>query len=289
MVEQILSNLQLGNDSIYSYDFKKEDQNDEIELRESVASQNFQNYIEKLSHHHSVAVMDREVDLFLKNIPLNGIILDVGGCWGWHWRRISNTRPDITVFILDFIRSNLVHAKNILGKKINHNIFLVHGEATSLIFEENTFDGWWSVQTLQHIPNFKKAVTEAWRVLKLGGKFSNYSLNNQGCINLIYKMMGRYYHTEGQVSGSYYLARASSQQCKQVEEIFSNKCKKRYSEVIFSPELNIKFPGKENSIIGKIDSYLSLTIPVFFLLARQQSFHTSKISYDIGNYLLTNK
>ena len=102
MIEQILSNLQLGEDGIYSYDFNNSEQNDEIELRESVSSQNYENYLETLSYHHSIKVMDKEIDLFIKNIPINGIILDVGGCWGWHWRRINDTRPDITVFILDF-------------------------------------------------------------------------------------------------------------------------------------------------------------------------------------------
>lgn len=279
MVEQILTNLQLGEDSIYSYDFKNTEQDDEIKLRESVASHNYQDYLEELSYHHSVPVMDREVNLFVKSIPMNGIIIDVGGCWGWHWRRISNARPDITVFILDFVKSNLIHAKNILGNQINSNIFLVHGDATSLIFEENTFDGWWSVQTLQHIPNFNKAVSEGWRVLKPLGVFANYSLNNQLIVKLIYKMKGQHYHTKGQVPGSFYLACASHEQLKQVEEIFSNRCKRRYSEVIFSPELKIKSSGKENSIIGKIDSYLSLNNPVFSWIARQQSFHTSKISY----------
>jgi ubiquinone/menaquinone biosynthesis C-methylase UbiE len=278
MLEEILSDLRLGKDGVYSYEFKNTEQDDEIKLRESVASLNYQNYLQKLSYHHSVPVMDKEVNLFLKKIPKNGIIVDVGGCWGWHWRRISNVRPDITVFIVDFVRSNFIHAKNILGDQINDNIFLVHGDATSLIFKENTFDGWWSVQTLQHIPNFKKAVSEARRVLKPGGVFANYSLNNQALIKLIYKMRGRQYHTKGQVPGSFYLALASYEQLKQVEDIFSNRCKKRYSEVIFSPELKIKFPGKEKSIIGRIDSYMSSSMSIFSWVARQQSFHTFKIS-----------
>ncbi|HIA14680.1 MAG TPA: class I SAM-dependent methyltransferase, partial [Nitrospirales bacterium] len=195
-----------------------------------------------------------------------------------NWRRISNARPDITVFIIDFVRSNFIHAKNILGCQINNQIFLVHGDATSLVFEENTFDGWWSVQALQHIPNFKKAVSEAWRVLKPGGIFANYSLNNQALIKLVYKMKGRQYHAKGQVPGSFYLARASYEELKQVEDIFSNRCKRRYSEVIFSPELKIKFPGNEKSIVGRIDSYMSSGMPIFSWVARQQSFHTFKIS-----------
>ena len=278
MIEQILSNLQLGKDGIYSYDFNNSEQNDEIELRESVASHHYENYLETLSYYHSIKVMDKEIDLFIKNIPINGMILDVGGCWGWHWRRINDTRPDITVFILDFVRKNLINAKAILGNCLNNNIFLIHGDGTSLKFEENTFDGWWSVQTLQHIQNFKKVVSEAWRVLKPQGTFANYSLNNPALIKLIYLTMGKHYHIKGNIPGQFYLERASHQQLEQIEEIFSNKCKKRYSEIIFTPDLKIKFPGRKNSIVGKIDSYLSMNIPLFSWIARQQSFHTSKIN-----------
>ena len=278
MIEHILSNLQLGKDDIYSYDFNNSEQKDEIHLRESVASEQYEDYLETLSYYHSIIVMDKEIDLFIKNIPINGIILDVGGCWGWHWRRINDTRPDITVFVLDFVRKNLLHAKEILGNYVNNNIFLVHGDGTSLKFEENTFDGWWSVQTLQLIPNFKKAVREAWRVLKPQGLFANYSVNNPALIKLIYLTMGKHYHIKGNIPGQFYMELASQQQLEQIEEIFSNKCKKRYSEIIFTPELKIKFPGRENSIFGKIDSYLSMNIPLFSWVARQQSFHTSKIS-----------
>ena len=53
----------------------------------------------------------------------------------------------IKVFIVDMIVENLVQATNLLdGKK--KNIFLVHGDATNLIFDDSAFDGYWSVQTL---------------------------------------------------------------------------------------------------------------------------------------------
>ena len=48
MLEEILSNLRLGKDGIYSYEFKTTEQDDEIKLRESVASRDYQNYLEEL-------------------------------------------------------------------------------------------------------------------------------------------------------------------------------------------------------------------------------------------------
>ena len=47
--------------------------------------------------------MDREIEKFLNQIPNGGVVLDIGGCWGWHWRKISTQRPDITVVIVDLI------------------------------------------------------------------------------------------------------------------------------------------------------------------------------------------
>jgi ubiquinone/menaquinone biosynthesis C-methylase UbiE len=134
---------------------------------------------------------------------------------------MNYVRPDVFVFIVDFVRGNLIHAKNVLGSQINKNIFLVHGDATDLIFYDNTFDGWWSVQTLQHIPNFEKAVKEAYRVLAPSGMFANYSVNVQSFVRFVYCVMGKHYHIAGQIPGTFYLARASDEQLKMIQQAFN--------------------------------------------------------------------
>jgi ubiquinone/menaquinone biosynthesis C-methylase UbiE len=280
MTGNILSKLRLDADGIYSYDFISAGQDDERRSREAYASFDYKNYLDEISRNSSIPVMDREVDIFLKKIPRSGIIVDVGGCWGWHWRRNATIRPDVTVFIVDFIRKNLIHAKKVLGDSINNSVFLVHGDATSLAFDDNTFDGWWSVQVLQHIPNFKKAISEARRVLKPGGIFMNYSLNNQPLARLIYRIMGKQYHIKGEIPGRFYLSRASSKELDAIKETFSNEVKQRFCEVFFQPELRIRFPGKESSIIGKIDSFLSMDPPLFAWIARQRACYTTKIMRD---------
>lgn len=272
-VKEILSKLEHCSDDIYSYSFISSGQDDEIRLRKRSASERSANLLEKVSKHHSISVMDREVRLFLKKIPQDGLIIDAGGCLGWHWRNLNNIRPDVTVLNIDFIRENLCRAKYIIGSQLNNNIFLVHGNATSLIFEDNTFDGYWSVQALQHIPNFKKAIYEAYRVLKRGGIFANYSWNNQLLIRLIYGLIGKKYHIEGEIPGSYYLARASNKQRRLISEVFSNTVERRFTEIIF-PLINSS--GKEKSLIGKIDSMLSSNNFLFSIIANQQSYHTVK-------------
>jgi len=277
LTKEVLKGLKVGSDNIYGYDFFNQEQNEEMTLRKKVACDDNSDYLDIISDHHSIPVMDREVKLFLKKIPEHGIIIDVGGCWGWHWRGIEDIRPDVSIFIVDFIRENLVHAAKVLARQLNKNVFLIHGDATSLIFEDNVFDGYWSVQTLQHIPSFIKAVKEARRVLKYGGVFASYSLNKSLLMKTLYRILGKSYHIKGVVPDMFYLARASTEQAIAIAEIFSNKVIKRYSEVLFQPEIKINFPGKERSIIGRIDSMLSANNNIFSLLARQQSYHTVKV------------
>ena len=274
-LQDMLNKLVLGDDGIYSYEFNNIEQENEIKTRTSLVVKVYDDYLDELSQHHSIPVMDREVSLFYDSMPKNAKIIDVGGCWGWHWRNISKVRPDIKIFIVDFVKGNLYHAKNILKGDINQNVFLIHGDATDLIFDDGLFDGYWSVQTLQHIPNFKKTISEANRVMKKGGLFATYSLNNQFIIRFIYKLLGKEYKVKGNFS-NFYLSRASQEQKNVIGEIFKQRVKTRYSEIIFKPELKVSFAGKEKSIFGVLDSYLSNNVGFLSSIARQCSYHVYK-------------
>lgn len=275
-ISQLLSQVQLGDDGIYGYPFTNIKQAMEIELREKVATAGYDNPIKKIAKHHSVPVMDFEVARFLRQIPENARIVDVGGCWGWHWRKLQQTRPDVQVFIIDFVRANLLHAKALLGEDINQSIFLIYGDATDLRFPEESFDGYWSVQTLQHVVKLETALTEAHRVLKIGGAFANYSLNDAVVIRWLYRIVGRHYVNNGWVEGSYWLARASDEQKHMLESIFETKVSERWSEILYKPELRISFPGREDSWLGRLDALLSNDIGFLGFLARQRSFHCRK-------------
>jgi len=177
-LQKLLSpiSISIDADEIYlGIDIASQDQASEVELRERVAARKYENYFQAISQSHSIPVMDVEVDQFLAQIPEGGVVLDVGGCWGWHWRRLASTRPDVGVVIVDFVRSNLTHAQQVLGSLIGNQVVLMHADATNLpfTFEQGSvstgFDGVWTVQIFQHIPNFEKAVGEAHRVLRKGG------------------------------------------------------------------------------------------------------------------------
>ena len=274
---EILKKLKVGNDGIYEYEFSCNDQGEEIKLRENIAGLRIENYLQEISRHHSIPVMDKEILNFLKYIPKNGSIIDVGGCWGWHWRNLHKHRPDVSVYIVDFVRENLRHAQNFLGGPKNEKIKLVHGDATNLVFDCEVFDGYWSVQTLQHIPKFDLAIKEANRVLKVDGRFASYSLNNQSLIKFLYRLIGLKYHTEGVLPGKYYLARANLAQKKIIQDVFMSLVIDRYSEIIFKPEFKFHKPGREGSLVGNFDALLSNDAVFGSSFARQHSFHVSKI------------
>ena len=276
LLTELNSEKQLDNDGIYGFTSGIETQKVEIDLRKSVALDSYSDYLETLRFHHSIPVMDREVDKFIDKLPSDGIICDIGGCWGWHWRKLSAKRPDVRVVIVDFVRENLIHAKNLLGDRIGKNIFLVHGDATELNFSNNVFDACWSVQTTQHIPNIEKVYREVNRILKVDGVFIDYSLNNASLVRFIYYLFRRDYTIDGMINGSFYLRRANKHNIKLLNKVFNNEVSAEFSEIIFSKVLKFSMSGKENSFLGKIDARLTGKINLLGLLARQQSLRVVK-------------
>ena len=88
-------------------------------------------------------------------------------------------------------------------------------------------------------------------------------------------MLGKEYQVKGNFSG-YYLEKASQEQKNVVSEMFEQRIKTRYSEIIFKPDLKVTFAGKEKSIFGALDSYLSNNVGFLSSVARQCSYHAYK-------------
>ena len=80
-MDKILGHMTLGADEIYGVTSGNETQKVEIKLRKKVAADSYSDYLVTHHHHHSIPVMDSEVDEFLDKLPSDGIICDVGGCW----------------------------------------------------------------------------------------------------------------------------------------------------------------------------------------------------------------
>ena len=271
-----LEGLELGADGIYSGALPSAvDQADEVREREAVGRRDYPDPLSEVGLHHSIPVMDREVRLFLGRVPADGLVVDIGGGWGWHWRHLGVECGDVCVVIVDMVRDNLRQAVRILGALVNERVFLVHGDATALPFPSGVFDGYWSVQALQHIPGFEQAVKEARRVLRPHGEFASYSLNRAKLIEAVFRVIGKPYHVQGKRPGSFYLVRASAEQAEIVSRVFGSRVVSRYTEVLFHPDLRL-CTGGAGSPIGELDARLSGGATLFAWMARQRSYHTRK-------------
>lgn len=249
-------------------------QKKEFILRKKIAKKKYENFFKEIALHHSINVMDREVEKFLKLLPKNSIVCDIGGSWGWHWRNIDKDRPDIKVIIVDFIFENLLIAKKILENKINKQIFLINDDCCKFNIKNNLFNAVWSVQTLQHIPNYVYVYKKIYNQLKPSGYFYNCNLNINYMINLIYWILNKKYLIKG-FNNNYYLEKSNNVQKKYLEAIFKNKVTTIYSELLFHPDLKL-FTGSKNNFIGKIDSLLSGNSIVKKIFARQETFLIKK-------------
>ena len=276
--------LELSADIIWSAPQTENESGQAVErsLRERVAAKHYDDYLAAVAQCHSIPVMDREVSRFLASLPQGALILDIGGCWGWHWRRVGELRPDVGVVVIDFVRANLAHAKKVLGPLVGTQVALVHADAVALPFPtadrpDTGFDGVWSVQVLQHIPDFHRACREACRVLAPGGRFANYSLGITPVVRLVRTLFGKSYHTDGRLNGQFHLARADDAQRAVVEQVFHAPVTERYTECLFHPDLQLAFTGRDGSLLGLLDALLSDHAWLGRWIGRQRSFEVAKI------------
>jgi ubiquinone/menaquinone biosynthesis C-methylase UbiE len=182
----------------------------------------------------------------------------------------------LTVVVVDFVRGNLAHAQKHLAGLVDSQVYLVHGDATNLPFADNMFDGYWSVQTLQHVPSFKQCIAESHRVLKHGGQFANYSLNNEFILAAWHKCRGRSYHLTGQIDDSFFMERACAAQRQVIAETYGQSVRRRFSEILFHPDFHLAGTGTPDTMIGRLDACLTGIGWLFAGIARQCSYHVQK-------------
>lgn len=271
-----LQHLGRGGDGIYGSCEGTSEQAVEIEFRRRVVAKPYTDYLSEIGQHHSIAVMDAEIKSFLRAISTGGWIVDIGGGLGWHWRHVSTQRPDIRIAIVDFVRDNLRHAAQLLGDMIDRNVFLIHGDATRLHLPDACFDGYWSVQTLQHVLDFEAAIREAHRILRPNGWFALYSLNDAPVVRVLRSVAGRPYHRAGHIPGAFYLERLSPRQLQTVAAVFGGQPEERFTEMLFNPDLGLRASSAPNSPLGRLDAWLSGRGRIRSLVARQQSLHIRK-------------
>ncbi len=266
--DKILSRYKKDKNGIYFYQIANKLQKIEINFRRKVAKKTYKNHIKEISKHHSIPVMDDYINKTIKSLPKGSKILDIGGGWAWHWRNINKIRPDIKVYVVDFIYENFFHAKKIIKKNFNKNVYLINTDANKLRFENETFDLVWSVQVFQHMPDFKQSAREIKRVLKKNSKFINITFNDSLISKIKYLLLNKKHFFEGVVPNQFFVSRNIRKYNLTLKSIFKCNPIIKYSEILFNPELGFFF-GSEKSIFGKIDSMLTSSFILFKFIARQ--------------------
>ncbi len=117
-------------------------------------------YIDYCNSELGKKIAELEAELIRKELKGCKKILDVGCGIGV----FEELLPDLNITGLDTSQRFLEEAKNRIKKEF------VFGNAENLPFDDNTFDGVFSVATLEFVENYKAAVREIYRVLKPGGK-----------------------------------------------------------------------------------------------------------------------
>ena len=78
----ISSDIVQGPDGIYTAPIAEQELREQVverEFRERVAALEYVDYFATIAKHHSISVMDCEVDRFLDRMAKKAVILDIGG------------------------------------------------------------------------------------------------------------------------------------------------------------------------------------------------------------------
>jgi ubiquinone/menaquinone biosynthesis C-methylase UbiE len=105
---------------------------------------------------------------FLPYLPEHAHILDVGCGGGKFTKYVADQRPDATVIGIDLARPQLDRAAKLL-RGYGDRVRIESGDATSLAFGDNTFDGVLSYGSIKHWTNRDIGLAECLRVLKPAG------------------------------------------------------------------------------------------------------------------------
>ena len=98
-----------------------------------------------------------------------GAVLDVGCGPGWFWRRAPALSPGIALTLLDTSPAMVSEAEAALAQT-PLTVSAVTGDAQDLPFPDAQFDAVVMMHMLYHVPDIARALDEAARVLRPGGR-----------------------------------------------------------------------------------------------------------------------
>lgn len=145
--------------------------NKEEEEEDSLVKKKWEERIKrKTPHHQQYYNREKQLDFRLsKFIKPSCRVLDIGCFYPVDAIRFAQKGCEVTA--IDIAKGVIKKAEEIAKKeKIKGKIHFKVADATSLDFKDNSFDAVYDFSTIDHIPDWKKAVKEYARVVKKNGK-----------------------------------------------------------------------------------------------------------------------
>lgn len=217
-----------------------ESQSVEYRLREQVAGEwqgkAPEEILRKLRKHHLLASMENRARSFAAAIE-QGVIVDIGAGWGWHWRSYRGLRPVVAV---DFSLANCRLAASTFLRD-NPFVQVVCADATRLPVREAA--GIWSVQTFQHFPPaVMAAVLEECRRLARPHGLRAEIINQHPVpfVRAIYWVFRRPYLMCGR-NQRFFLHRRRAQELVDLFRPIARGIEVSYSELFFHPDILLRW------------------------------------------------
>ena len=124
---------------------------------------------EKISMAQAQRLMEDKLAKKL-NLPTNSLVLDAGSGEGNVAINLAK-KYGLRIYgvdLLDFAVSKAISNSKELN--LQNKVKFKLGDYTKLDFPDKTFDGIYTMETLVHVPDYKKSLKEFYRVLKPNGK-----------------------------------------------------------------------------------------------------------------------
>lgn len=113
---------------------------------------------------------ENEVLADFAGVKQNDLVLDAGCGIGGSSVWLAKERG-ANVVGLNIVNKQITKGKDLVKKrKLAQRVSFVKGDYQQLPFNNEVFDVYWSLESIEHVTNLKDLMTEAFRVLKPGGK-----------------------------------------------------------------------------------------------------------------------
>lgn len=110
--------------------------------------------------------------LKLVDIQDGWTMLDVGCGGGFTIRRLLKRSQNAQVYGIDISEESVAKAKKVNAEVLDKQVFVTHGSAEKLPYDDGKFDLVTAVETVYFWPNLPGCLQEVRRVLKSSGKFA---------------------------------------------------------------------------------------------------------------------